>query len=192
MLQSTYSFCATLIAKAQVQVRRLFRNWSKGGWDEYLWKCRGVKPCVHVHTHKCLHTLTMQLLARATTVTTQEANFHTPSASIGISALCLYPALLCGRPTHLSRSYHAGCKHIQFESSSLLVWVFHANILILVSCSALGDRTFMKPLNTLIWYVVSPSKQTSKHAHAMQSHQCGAHSGSPQYWATSALLNTNV
>ena len=32
-------------------VRLSFRNWSKGGQNEYLWKRGGAKPCVHVHKH---------------------------------------------------------------------------------------------------------------------------------------------
>ena len=103
--------------------------------------------CIHTSVHT---RLTMQLLARATTVTTQEATFHIPSASIGISALCLYPALSCGRPTHLSRSY-VPCG-LQTHSTQV---IFTPSLSLSCQYSHSSElqytwRTFMKPLNTLI------------------------------------------
>ena len=125
-------------------------------------KGRGVKPCVHVHTHKCPHTAYNAATCWSNYCDyTGGYTFHIPSASIGISALCLYPALSCGRPTHLSRSYHAGCKHIQLESSSLLAWVFHANILILVSCSTLGELSWNLWIHSFDMWSVRASKQAS-------------------------------
>ena len=64
-----------------------------------------------------------------------------------------------------------GCKHNQLESSSLPVWVFHANALTMVSYSIHGQSSYV--WMHLFEYSVQANMQAYTSTCAMQSCQCG-------------------